>query len=238
MTTRGASRLKGPLSSRSASGQAGLSSADVCRVPAGIECHVMALAYEFFSDIGNDPLRASIELGRYAFPQMGRFVRSSCETFLSCGNSQSVVRWFIGTARKGCTRQEPHKIRIPVQIASLPSAVGGATTPTTGNTDVVNHGSPLSSWNARESNGFLTPWPESGPPPSADHGIGQARVRTPETHLQRRLRNRSRWEKAGSARIGQSAERTRTTSPWALCVRASSHYKWEMRDGAHHTLRL
>src|SRR5215217_24825 len=41
------------------------------RIPARIQGDVMALAYQFFSDIRNDSLRTSIQLGRYAFPQRG-----------------------------------------------------------------------------------------------------------------------------------------------------------------------
>src|SRR5215208_1738262 len=63
-------------------------------------------------------------------------------------------------------------------------------------------------------------------------------VRTPETHLQRRLRNRSRWEKAESARIGQSAERHKDNITLDALRTGVKSYKWEMRDGAHQTLRL
>ena len=39
------------------------------RISTGKECDVMALANEFFSDIGDNPFCTSVQPGRYAFPK-------------------------------------------------------------------------------------------------------------------------------------------------------------------------
>src|SRR5829696_9786390 len=102
----------------------------------------MALAYQFFSEIGNDSLRTPIELGGYAFPQRGDLCDLHVRHSFLVATHKASFAASLGLQGRMHPSGTPQDLNSCTDC-SLPSAAGGATTPTTGNTTVVNHGSSL-----------------------------------------------------------------------------------------------